>query len=239
MTQTEKKKRNQITILIVLSAVLLAVIYWQYLLYPMITSCDELTESIQDNNTELAEIQSKIASIPGYERDISTTLDNLSEMTADLYPVMNTEDADIMLLSRLKSSGISAETLNITYEEISDENGGEPTGISRITAEYSAKGSYAQLIRFISSMNGMPAVVINSVTGTASETNDKSFSVSTNGAETNTITTPASENDMEFQLNISVYMYQSPEIPEHFSAPVSSEAEPDSSDSELDSLLEQ
>ena len=69
MTQTEKKKRSQITLLIILSAVLLAVIYWQYLLYPMLTSCDELTEDIQDNEMQLAGIQSEIASIPGYERD--------------------------------------------------------------------------------------------------------------------------------------------------------------------------
>lgn len=233
MTQTEKKKRDQITLLIILSAVLLAVIYWQYLLYPMLTSCDDLTESIQDNETQLAEIQGEIMSIPGYERDISTSLEKISAMTAELYPIMNTEDADILLLSRISASGMSAETLSIGFEEISGKST-DFTGIYRITADYSAKGSYAQLISFIDSLNEMPAVVINSVTGTASE-KDNSSSASTDNAET----AAASENDMEFQLSISVYMYQAPEIPEHFSAAVSEEADSDSSVSDLDSLLEQ
>lgn len=228
MTQTEKKKRSQITMLIILSAVLLAVIYWQYLLYPMLTSCDELTNDIQDNEMQLAGIQSEIASIPGYERDISASLDEISAMTGDLYPVMNTEDADILLLSRITASGMTAETLGIELEEISGKNA--DTGVSRITAAYSAKGSYAQLINFVSSVNELPAVVINSVTGTATSRDDTG---------TDGVSVPAGENDMEFQLNISVYMYQQPEIPEHFSAEVSEEADSDSSVSDLDSLLEQ
>lgn len=237
MTASEKKKRNQVILLVILSAVLLVVVYWQYLLSPLLTSCDELDEEIFDNEMLLSDMQSEIISIPGYERDIEDTFSRISEKTAELYPVMNTEDADMMLLSGMSSSGLSASSLSVSSASAGDEkDGSDNTGVYIITAVYNAKGSYSSLLRFVSRVNDMPAVVISSVSGTAEASEDKSYTVTAGEALSDLTQTPASERDMTFEITVQVYMYSAPDIPEHFDEPASQTLEA-GSDERPDYLL--
>lgn len=241
MTPSEKKKRNQVVLLVILSAVLLAVVYWQYLLSPTLTACDDLDNEIFDNETRLADMQSEIMAIPGYERDVDDTIARISEITADLYPVMNTEDADLMLLKSMSSSGLKASSLSVTAAPAggsgkeSDEDGNS-TGVSVITAVYEASGSYSSLLNFISRVNDMPAVVITSVSGAAQSNTDSTYTLSNAGAQTEIKDTPASERDMTFELTAQVFMYETPEIPEHFDEPASQTLEVEV-DAGLDDLL--
>lgn len=220
MTAAEKKKRNQVIMLIILSAILVAVVYWQYLLSPALTACDELSEEILDNEMRLSEMQGEIAAIPGYKRSAEDTLSRISEKTAALYPVMNTEDADIMLLNCMTSSGLNASSLSVSAEAAhTDDRDAKDTGVYIITASYSAKGSYSSLLSFISKANEMPAVVITLLEGTASSDEEKSLIVSAGGAQSEIRQNPASETSMEFNITMQVYMYLAPDIPEHFDEP--------------------
>lgn len=219
MTPSEKKKRSQVLILIVLSAVLAAVIYWQYLLSPTLTANSELEDEIANNQDRLADIQSEMMAMPGYERDIEDTLSRISAATAELYPIMNNEDADIMLLSSMAESGLSANSLSVDSASLSTEEDAVNTGVYVITAAYEATGSYSALLSFISKVNDMPAVVISSVSGTAAEVEESAFVVGGGSAQTEVKKTPASEKNMTFEITAQVYMYQAPEIPEHFDEP--------------------
>lgn len=221
MTQSEKKKRRQIIILIILSVLLLAVVYWQYLLVPKMTACEELSNEIADNEITLSAIQGKVLAMPGYERDIDEALANIDESTADLYPVMNNEDADIMLLQRMEKCGLNASSLSVTAaaagaDEKKKSTDDDNTGVYVITAKYEAHGSYTSLLSFISEMNKLPAAVITSMKGTSAASEEKTYTVGGGRAETNITKQSASETDMTFELSIDVYMYQPPEIPDHF-----------------------
>ena len=222
MTPSEKKKRRQVALLVILSAVLLAVVYWQYLLSPTLTACDELEEEIFDNETRLTDMQSEIIAIPGYKRDIGDVLSRIDQGTAELYPVMNTEDADIMLLKSMNSSGLSASSLFVSAAAAGEnDEDGSSTGVYIITAVYEANGSYSSLLNFISRVNDMPAVVISSITGSAEAPEDTTYTLGTGGAQTEMKNTPASEKSMTFELTAYVFMYEAPEIPEHFDKPLS------------------
>ena len=237
MTPSEKKKRRQVVLLVVLSAVLLAVVYWQYLLSPTLTACDDLDEKISDNETRLADMQSEIIAIPGYERDTEDVITRIGESTAELYPIMNTEDADIMLLKSMNSSGLSASALSVSASPAGENDGdGESTGVYIITAVYEAAGSYSSLLNFIARVNGMPAVVISSITSNSAASEDKTYTPGAGGARTDVNNTPASEESMTFELTAQVFMYEAPEIPEHFDEPPSQTLEVEV-DAGLDDLL--
>lgn len=237
MTAAEKKKRNQVILLVALSAVLLAVVYWQYLLSPALTACDDLTEEIYDNETRLSEMQNEVAAIPGCKREIDDVISRISEKTADLYPVMNTEDADIMLLKSMTSSGLSAASLSVTFSTDEESSTANDTGVYVITANYVAHGSYSSLLSFISKVNEMPAVVISFIEGTAVADEEKSLTIGGGGYQNNVQKTPASESSMEFNINAQVYMYLAPDIPEHFDEPGPETLEINADSGNIDDLL--
>lgn len=238
MTAAEKKKRNQVILLVALSAVLLAVVYWQYLLSPALTACNELTEEIYDNETRLSEMQNEVAAIPGYKREVDDVISRISGKTADLYPVMNTEDADIMLLKSMSSSGLSAASLSVTAASAdADGKNARDTGVYVITANYVAHGSYSSLLSFISKVNEMPAVVISSIEGTAVANEEKSLTIGGGGYQNNANKTPASESNMEFNITAQVYMYLAPDIPEHFDEPEPETLEINVDSGNIDDLL--
>ena len=217
MTQSERKKRRQVIILLALSVLLIGVVYWQYLLMPKLTACDELNSEIADNEDILADMQAEIIAVPGYERDRDDTLSKIGEDTAELYPLMNNEDADIMILGSMEKSGLTASSLSVVTAA-AESSGKDPadTGVYVITASYEANGSYSALLSFISKMNELPAVSVGSVKASAAETENETYVVGNGRADTVKDTVDASENDMTFEITVRVFMYAAPEIPDHF-----------------------
>lgn len=220
MTQSERKKRRQVIILLALSVLLIGVVYWQYLLMPKLNACDELNSEIADNEDILADMQAEIIAIPGYERDIDDTISKIGEDAAELYPLMNNEDADIMILGNMEKSGLTASSLSVVTAA-AESSGKEPadTGVYVITASYEASGSYSALLSFISKMNELPAVSVGSVRASAAETENETYVVGNGKADTVKDTIDVSENDMTFEITVRVFMYAAPEIPDHFAKP--------------------
>ena len=208
-----KKQKNQLIFLAVLTAALVVVMYWQYLIVPLNTAIEELEEEIESNQMAAIEMNMEISTIADYEEMNEVLTAKLTEETKDLFPIMNTEDADIMLLNYIKKSGLSASTLQVS-SNISEQ---QETGVYIITASYEAKGSYAQLLSLIKSINAEPAVVFTSINAAAQSVSESTLVIAPDGPQTVTGEKPASEEDMTFILDLAVFMYEAPVIPDYFS----------------------
>lgn len=131
-----------------------------------------------------------------------------------------TDDADILILGYLNKSGLSARTLLISTgepvsvaEDDSEEN--KDTGIRVISASYEAQGSYSSLRKFIEMINSEPAIYINGIAGVAQHDD---VSAPSDEAQTVPQAEMANENDLILSIDVSLYMYEAPSIPEHFEA---------------------
>lgn len=217
MAKVSKKQKTQFIILGILSAALVVVIYWQYLLSPIKTECEELQSTIEDNEMLQMSVMLEVASINSLIDDNEALMKSLETRTADLYPVMNTDDVDIILLKYIQDSGFEVSSLSIGAEE-STENaeGNSATGISTINATYSIAGSYKQLLSLIEKINTEPAVIITAITASSEEESEQVFEISADGGQNTTVTKPASEDNLTLEISFCVFMYEAPEIPETF-----------------------
>lgn len=229
---SDRKKRRQIIILVILTIILVVMAFWQYLMSPLLEEKSELESEVAANEDKLSEMNNEILLAMGYERDIETTLSSISEITADLYPVMDNEDADMMLLSELNKCGLDAMSLSVGSADsqsksssVSTTTTATDTGISQITAVYSATGSYAQFVKFVAAMNEKPSVIIESIQASAAETESETYTVSPAGVNTSSTVTPASEEELAMELTLCVYMYEQPIIPDTFVIVEDSETE--------------
>lgn len=242
---SDKKKRRQVIILIILTIVLIAMAFWQYLMSPLLEEKSELQEQVSANEDKLTEMNNEILVAMGYERDIETTLSQISEETAELYPVMDNEDADMLLLSEINRCGLSAAVLSVSGGEaeasgstVGTSTTATETGVGKITAVYQVTGSYAQFVNFVAAMNKLPSVIIEDFTAAAAQEQTETYTVSASGASTDTVVTPASESSLTMQLSLSVYMYETPTIPETFAIVEESEtAEAGTDESGYDDYL--
>lgn len=212
MAKMNKKQRTQVIILAILSVALVLVIYWQYMLSPLIKECEELSSDIEENEMQLMQTMLEIADISTDIEENEALLKSIAEQTEKLYPIISTDDADIILLKYITASGLSANSLSVAQSEASSAG----TGIYVITAEYSVSGSYKQLRNLIEKLNTEPAIYITSVSAVSETESSEKLELSAAGGTTTTLKTPASEEDMSITLSISLYMYEAPVIPDYF-----------------------
>ena len=212
MAKMNKKQKTQFIFLAVLSVVLVIVIYWQYLLSPIMKECGELSSSIDENEIQLMNTMMTIGDMSVDIDENEALLKSIAEQTADLYPIINTDDADIIILKYISDCGLSASTLAIASSEPSAAG----TGIFTINAEYGVSGSYKQLRALIEKLNTEPAICITGIAAAAEGKRTEVLEITHDGPATVTHEEPASEENMDVVLAISLYMYEAPVIPEYF-----------------------
>lgn len=222
MDKNANKQKTQFIVLGVLSAVLVLILVYNFLLKPVLDDCSELKDEIEANDMLKWSQMEEISFIPTYEEEIGQAKVALEERTAKLYEPMNSEDADIILLKRLTDSGLKALTLSVTsavpLSELQPDEKYAPdsveTGVSVITASYEAEGSYSQLLSFIGLINSDPAVSVVSIEYSAAEEKKSSLVVGNGGfvnvAENNEV----SEQQLTITVALDVYMFSPPVMPE-------------------------
>lgn len=207
-----KKQKNQLILLVILTVALVIVMYWQYLIVPINNECEELKTEIEALEDEHLDMMMEIASVYSYKEEIAAHEAAIAKHTEKLFPLMNNEDADIMLLGYIKECGLHASTLSV-----SNTLGGEVTsGVYSITASYEAEGSYAQLRKLIEKINAEPAIVILGVSAIADGDTEDVVTMTENGPVTDSNLIPASEDEFSITIELQVFMYEAPVVPEHF-----------------------
>lgn len=220
MTASSAKQKKQFIVLSILVVLLVGVVYWQYLLSPIISECDELESKIEENRFQQLDVVSDIAGIPVYEDKNGEIFEKLSAETEKLFPIITNENADILILGYLNKSGLNARTLVISSGapvsvSENDEEESKDTGIRIITASYEARGSYSSLRKFIEMKNSEPAIYITGITAVTKDDDNTSAKDKTEfEAQSETV----NENDLLITIGISLYMYETPSVPEHFEA---------------------
>lgn len=208
-----KKQKNQLILLVLLTVALVIVMYWQYLIVPINNECEELKTEIEALEEEHLDMMMEIASVYSYKEEIAAHEAAIAKHTENLFPLMNNEDADIMLLGYIKECGLHASTLSVS-NTLGDEE--VTSGVYSITASYEAKGSYAQLRKLIEKINAQPAIVILGVSAIADGDTEDIVTMTENGPVTEASIIPASEDDFSLSIEMQVFMYEAPVVPEYF-----------------------
>lgn len=173
------KKKAEVAVLAVLSVILAAVLYVQFLLVPLMTECAELEERISKEQFSLSMAKNDILSAERLSVENAALREKISNQRELLSPFMTPEELDCRMMAHFISAGLSVLSLDISSAAYTD------TDINVHTAEYTAAGTYSALLELISCINNEDGMVIDSISissdnaaGRAASTQKLVFSVS-------------------------------------------------------------
>ncbi len=151
----ETKQRTESAVLFVLCVVLGLVLYFQLILLPMINRCERLETEISEQKLLLSLAKADIAAGEEYEKDNALLKTKMNKILSELSGEITNEQLDEAINALLVKNGLTQKTAAI-YAESFD------SGIAVLTAEYTAAGSYSELLGFLTDME-KPYISVNRV----------------------------------------------------------------------------
>lgn len=132
--QTNLNEKDKKTIAVVLFAALIFAIVW-FLIKPTVTAITTTSDKIEQAEITKTQYQNKIMYLSSSEALYEKAVTDLSESTADFYPVMDSSEIDRMVTSYVLNSGLFSESLSIQMPSGNVEE--RPYAYSKITSSHS------------------------------------------------------------------------------------------------------